>query len=65
IKKTWLAPEDTVFARISHSVSRRHWPRMAECPCSQGWREGTAGGCLVALIPPELGYPKLILSALE
>ncbi|HEY8910150.1 MAG TPA: hypothetical protein VIM51_07705 [Desulfosporosinus sp.] len=21
IKKTWLAPEDTVFARISHSVS--------------------------------------------
>jgi hypothetical protein len=17
------------------------WPRMAECPCSQGWREGT------------------------
>jgi len=19
------------------------WPWMAECPCSQGWREGTAG----------------------
>jgi len=32
IKKTWLAS------------SRRRWPRMVECPCSQGRREGTAGG---------------------
>jgi len=28
VKKTWLAPEDTVFSRISHSVSRRRWPWM-------------------------------------
>jgi len=45
-KKTWLAPKDTVFARISHSISRRRRPRMTKCPWSQGWREGTAGGGL-------------------
>jgi len=37
---------DTVFARISHSVSLSaggclvalmRWPWMAECPCSQDW----------------------------
>ncbi|HEY8911557.1 MAG TPA: hypothetical protein VIM51_14990 [Desulfosporosinus sp.] len=28
VKKTWLAPEDTVFARISHSVSLQA-PAMA------------------------------------
>ncbi|WP_459931486.1 hypothetical protein [Desulfosporosinus burensis] len=22
---------------------RDRWPWTAECPCSQGWREGTAG----------------------
>ncbi len=26
----------------SHSLAGlERWPRMAECPCSQGWREGT------------------------
>ena len=39
IKKTWLAP--SLQATAVALVARMRWPRMAECPCSQGWRKGT------------------------
>ena len=36
---------------VAWPAAHVRWPRMAECPCSQGWREGTlcATPCLGSL----------------
>jgi len=39
IKKTWLAPS---LSEGGCLVAFMRWPWMAECHCSQGWREGTS-----------------------
>jgi len=39
IKKTWLAPSLQAPAVALVALMRCPW--MDECPCSQGWREGT------------------------
>ena len=47
IKKIWLAPEDTVFARISHSVSLSEGGRIKKTWLAPSLSEG---GRLVALM---------------
>jgi hypothetical protein len=51
-----------VMAQLAASHVR--WPRMAECPCSQGWREGTCAQPLVRRHLSSLSLWLLILKLL-